>query len=193
MGEYKELLINCIRNREQLPEPTIGLRSLLKAEGTEGYIKLCVKCISEAGLIDGDTIDIDISDPYNLLMTYNGIEKGFGILNKYCDENRLNHYISRLIDISHIFKLVNEQLLYYKLLDNKTLRKMKDKMFTDQSVSPDEADKISFIATEELNARKIHNLIYRKINIIIERIRVLWKYRKTVMFLYESQDIERKH
>lgn len=161
MANMNEMMINSIRNREPLSEPLIGLRSLLKAQGTEGYIKLCAKRISESKLIDGIAIIVDLSDPFNLLMTCEGMKSAFDIIKGYCDENNLKDYIKALDNTRQYFNKINEHAAYFRLLNNSILRDMKKKKNLNNSLSPEEINEISVFAAEELKARKMHNKLIR--------------------------------
>ncbi len=185
MQNLNDLLINCIRTREPLPEPTIGLRALLEAEGTAGYIKLCAKRISDAKYIDGKIIDLDLTDPYNLLMTYEGMFASSEILEGYCDHERLQNYIKALMHASKCFEKINRQASDYRLLSKGTLRVIKNHGVNDNSVD----NTIKNLAAEELKARKMHNVIIRKFVQSASKIKLMWKIRHTLIRMLLTQHI----
>ena len=191
MSKY-DLLINCIRNREALPEPVVSLRKLLKSEGTEVYLRLCGRRISKAHLVDEKSIIIDPTDLDNLIMKYHGLLSARKILSGYCDEDRLYEIILAIGLKANYFMQINREYFYYRMLDARTLRKLKKQNFNVNSdyMSSENLDIIRVIAAEELQARKLHNIIKRKIVKTANAMRKSWKYIKNVRSVCHTQYID---
>ena len=74
---------------------------------------------------DAKDINIDLTDPDSLLITRAGLSKAADVILGYCDKEHFDRTCKILDDAKELFDTINEQLTYYKLLDNKTLRKLK--------------------------------------------------------------------
>lgn len=192
MKAREELLIDCIKKREELPDPRIGLRPLLKEEKMESYIKLCVDRIRTAGLIDGKAIDFDLADPYNLLLNADGMANAFDILTGYCDEKVLEQYMSILKLHRKLFIAINEQAIGYRQTKKSALRNLARTDFGEDA----SLEALSFIgraAKAELDARKLHNVVIRNFGKFATRIHFIWKFRHQLALVLKTQYLVSKN
>ena len=189
MNDVDTLLLNRIKSREELGEPKVQLRPLLRNMGMEGYIKLCSRRIADAKLIDGKNIDIDIRDPYNLILTGDGILIASDILLGYCDEKKLRDVLSVLIKTRRLYRNINDQALMLSSLDNSTLRDMKKKRNAEE-ISSDRMNQVSKFAAAELEARRIYNVVLRKFSYSMYFIRAYLKCRCLLKIMNQIQHVE---
>lgn len=189
MNNVNELLLKCIKSREELTEPKLRLRPLLKVMGMEGYIKLCSRRIVEADLIDGEDIDFNLCDPYDLIFTADGIILASDILKGYCDERKLKEMLGVLKQTRKLYDTVNYQALLLQTLDTSELKDMRNKKNSD-NLSDDAMNQISKFAAAELRARRIYNVALRKISYIVYLLKTYMRYRWLRRFIRQVQDID---
>jgi len=190
MNSVDELLLKCIKNREELAEPKIFLRPLLRGMGTEGYIKLCSRRIAEADLIDGKNIDFDLNDPYNIIFTGDGILIASDILLGYCDEKKLRDVLGLLLQTRRLYRNINDQAMFLKTMETQTLRDMKKGRDT-SDLPEDTKQRVINMASAELKARRIYNIVFRKISYGIYWLKTYLKYRCLLKFMSQLQDVEK--
>lgn len=183
MQNFETMLTNCIKNRDQMDQPLINLRRLMKENGTEGYLKLCRRRIIEASPADLDNIRMDISDPENLMLTTEAIKQHKDILEGYIDAECLQKTMEDMHYLEKIFKCINDQSNMFRLLDRPTLRAIA-KGINAANISPDTMDKLQALAKEELKARRFYRKAARKIAQTLDKIKAIWHYRRLYLGLF---------
>ena len=192
MPSIDEMMIRCIRDRKLLPEPVIKLRELLQIEGMECYLRLCGRRIKDS-YFDAKDINIDLTDPDSLLITRAGLSKTADVILGYCDKEHFDRTCKILDDAKELFDTINEQLTYYRLLDNKTLRELKREEIVSNNLSVKNRDSIRICAAEELKARKLHKVLARKIVNFADNKLYEWEYRHILTYFKCTQDIDHQN
>lgn len=189
--DTEQLLINCIRNRELLPEPTMGLQAILKAEGMERYAAVCVNRIRNADLVDEQSIVPDLMSSADLLFTSEGLGKAYDILLGYIEKSKLTQYKDYLEHCTNVFGNINRQSKQYRLIDSSMLRRMKKGDYMGYTFSAKTEASMKKMAAEELNARKIHNTLIRFLSKLFTEIRVSLKCRLYLILFGNTQNLGR--
>lgn len=189
MLPFENLMIQCIKSRELIPSPHIGLKSIFEHNNVGIYLKLCAERIMKAKRIGKDIIP-DLLDEYNLLMTYEGLDDSRDILKSYLDEKEIDKIIEKLKKTEVQIDMINQQITSFLLLSRAELKLMKQKNFLGIEIAPEAADAFSRIATAELGARKLHNRISRKFVKGLMRIVIYLKCRKILNSVSLTQHID---
>lgn len=179
-NDVQSLILNCIKHRKVLKEPTLSLYNILKANGMETYSRLCARRIIDKELVDGCSIDYNINNPEDLLLSAKGIVTSKDILEGYCDHEKINSYINLLDDIGMIYAHVNHQVGMLRVMNIPTLFSL---LKTNRQIEFDNYTvNIDKIIKAELRARLPHNLIKQRIKKLCSTIFMMWRYRKLYAF-----------
>lgn len=174
-------MIEHIRKRRNIDTIFWSVSKILEINDMGTWISTCCERIASAEKIDGEHVQIDWTEPGNIVLDWKGFCKTSKILEGYIGEDKWNELFDFFYEKQKAIDKDNEILQMLRELDKKRLKNLIKEA---DSKLDKESDKMVFKwLKEEIRARRITNRIFQKAKENLSLLYVKLKYYRIFKFL----------